>query len=122
MSKKNITLESIDKKIDVLCADFGKLSKTVCALSDDHKNLDKKIESYIHAIVERFDSIDQRFESMDLKFESIDRRFDRVEHRLYGMDRRFDDMDVRFDEFAVMLRQGFMEIKKNPYSDLLDEE
>lgn len=100
-----VTLESIDKKID---SRYNQLDKKMDAgfvvLDKKIDNLDNKVEIYRQAIVERFDTIDARFDA-------IDARFDLFEDRI----------SARFDEFAGILQRGFMGMKQNPYSDLLDE-
>lgn len=112
-----ITLESIDKKIDLLYSVHGAL--------------DKKVEIYRKTTVDRFDSIDQKFAEVDRRFDEVDKHFDLVDARFDAMDRRFDSLEGnmnekfnalenRFDEVIAFLKKAAITVRENPFSGLLD--
>lgn len=110
---KEISLESVDKRIDHLDGKFGTLEKEM------HKGFDRvdyeigkigvigeRLETKFNLLMEGFGGLDrrmeafearteERFTAIDYEFEVVFKQLDDISGRFNGVDGRLDDIDKR---------------------------
>lgn len=88
MKEKEVTLKSLDTKID-------QLAESMASYSIDTQN--------------RFNKVDKRFEAVDKRFDAVDKRFDAVDQRFNQMNKKIED-EIRSVKAEISL--GIRELKE----------
>jgi DNA anti-recombination protein RmuC len=108
MTETNMaTLQTLEKKIDLLSTQMSNVLENM-ATKSDLDDLAIMVKNNFDRVEEWFEKIDEGFEQVDAQFDAMDKRFDRIENVSVGNhERRIENLedDIRIIKTKVGLKK-----------------